>query len=210
VRGIKDITVIAWAGDGGTYDIGLQALSGAAERGDDILYICYNNEAYMNTGIQRSGATPPRAWTKTTPKGKAEMKKNMPLIVAAHGASYVATASVSHPIDLARKVEKARDMERFRYIEILIPCPTGWNFPVDKTVEVAKLAVETLVWPLFEIEGGVLKINYKPREKRPLSEYLRLQKRFAHLTDEEVALLEGMFEERWRALLELEGKRVFV
>ncbi len=208
--GRGNVRVVAWAGDGGTYDIGIQALSGAAERGDDVLYICYNNEAYMNTGIQRSGATPPKAWTKTTPTGKAEMKKNMPLIVAAHGASYVATASIGYPFDLVNKVAKARDKRGFRYIEILSTCPTGWNYPVNKTIELARLAVDTYVWPLYEVEDGKLRITMRPK-RRPLREYLAPQRRFAHLTEEDVRALERAFMDRWEALEKLEAAgRIFV
>ncbi len=203
--GEEDVHVVAWAGDGGTYDIGLQALSGAAERNEDMIYICYDNEAYMNTGIQRSGATPPKAWTKTTPTGKAEMKKNMALIVAAHGVPYVATASIGYPADFLKKLEKAKQMRGFRYIQIFAPCPTGWNFPVDKTVEIAKLAVDTYVWPLFEVEHGKLKITVKPR-RRPLKDYVSLQKRFRHLTDADIEELERAFLSRWEALERLEAQ----
>ncbi len=204
-QGKTGVTVVAWAGDGGTYDIGIQALSGAAERNEDILYICYDNEAYMNTGIQRSGATPPGAWTKTTPRGKAEMKKNMALIVASHGVPYVATASIGYPADFLKKLEKALNMRGFRYIQVFAPCPTGWNFPVDKTIEVAKLGVETYVWPLFEVERGRLRITMRPKRK-PLKEYTKLQKRFRHLTDEQIEELEKAFLARWEALEKLEAQ----
>ncbi len=205
----KDINVVVWAGDGGTVDIGIQALSGAAERGEDIIYVCYDNEAYMNTGIQRSGATPLKAWTKTTPTGKREMPKDMPMIVAAHRVPYVATASVGYPFDLANKFEKAKRIKGFRYIHIFSTCPPGWNSPVSKTAEVAKLAVDTYFWPLYEIENGKLRITVKPR-KRPLKEFLELQDRFRGLSEEEIEELEKIVMEKWNFLLHLEkSERVF-
>ncbi len=205
----KDINVVVWAGDGGTVDIGIQALSGAAERGEDIIYVCYDNEAYMNTGIQRSGATPLKAWTKTTPTGKREMPKDMPMIVAAHRVPYVATASVGYPFDLANKFEKAKRIRGFRYIHIFSTCPPGWNSPVSKTAEVAKLAVDTYFWPLYEIENGKLRITVKPR-KRPLKEFLELQDRFRGLSEEEIEELERIVMEKWNFLLHLEkSERVF-
>ncbi|MDK2383671.1 MAG: thiamine pyrophosphate-dependent enzyme [Candidatus Korarchaeota archaeon] len=205
----RDVNVVVWAGDGGTVDIGIQALSGAAERGENIIYVCYDNEAYMNTGIQRSGATPFRAWTKTTPTGKREMPKDMPMIVAAHRVPYVATASVGYPFDLANKFEKAKKIKGFRYIHIFSTCPPGWNSPVSKTAEVAKLAVDTYFWPLYEIENGKLRITVKPR-KRPLKEFLELQDRFRGLSDEEIEELEKIVMEKWNFLLHLEkSERVF-
>ncbi len=205
----RNVNVVVWAGDGGTVDIGIQALSGAAERGEDIIYVCYDNEAYMNTGIQRSGATPLMAWTKTTPTGKREMPKDMPMIVAAHRVPYVATASVGYPFDLANKFEKAKKIRGFKYIHIFSTCPPGWNSPVSKTAEVAKLAVDTYFWPLYEIENGKLRITVKPR-KRPLKEFLELQDRFRGLSDEEIEELEKIVMEKWNFLLHLEkSERVF-
>ncbi len=205
----KDINVVAWAGDGGTVDIGIQALSGAAERGENIIYVCYDNEAYMNTGIQRSGATPLKAWTKTTPMGKRKMPKDMPMIVAAHRVPYVATASVGYPFDLASKFDKAKEIEGFKYIHIFSPCPPGWNSPVSKTAEIGKLAVDTYFWPLYEVKNGKLRITVKPR-KRPLKEFLDLQDRFRGLSDKEVALLEEIVMEKWNFLLHLEkSERIF-
>ncbi len=205
----KDINVVVWAGDGGTVDIGIQALSGAAEREENILYVCYDNEAYMNTGIQRSGATPLKAWTKTTPTGKREMPKDMPMIVAAHRVPYVATASVGYPFDLANKFEKAKRIKGFKYIHIFSSCPPGWNAPVSKTAEIAKLAVDTYFWPLYEIENGKLRVTVKPR-KRPLKEFIKLQDRFRGLTDEDIEELEKIVMEKWNFLLHLEkSERVF-
>jgi len=202
-QGIEDVTVVAWAGDGGTADIGIQALSGAAERGDNILYICYDNEAYMNTGIQRSGATPYGAWTTTTPTGKLEHKKNLPMIMAAHGIPYVATASPAYPLDLYAKVKKAMKIKGTRYIHIHAPCPTGWRYPSSKTVEVGRRAVQTGMWVLFEIENGKFKLSrpsaplVEKSRRRPVEEYVRMQGRFRDLTDEDIAVLQAWVDEVW-------------
>ncbi len=214
-KGIEDITVLAWAGDGGTYDIGIQALSGAAERGDDILYICYNNQAYMNTGIQRSGATPYGARTTTTPiLGKREHQKNMPMIMVAHGISYVATATPAYPFDLVEKVRKARDIEGTRYIEILAPCPPGWRFPANKTIEVGKLAVMSCAFPLWEcfwegnrqvirLTGPSARIAKVPKLKKPVEQYLALQGRFAGMSEEDVKALQEWIDRSWEHLVKM-------
>ena len=200
--GREDVNVVAFAGDGGTADIGIQALSGAAERNEDIVYICYDNEAYMNTGIQRSGATPYGAWTTTTPvgteeAGKKESKKNMPRIMIAHEVPYVATASISHPADLLKKLEKAKDMKGFRYLHILSPCPPGWRMESVNTVTAAKLAVDTGLWTLCEYENGKFTINTKPKMS-PVEDYLKLQGRFKHMTPEEVENLKAWIEDKWK------------
>ena len=216
-RGIEDVTVISWAGDGGTYDIGIQALSGAAERGDNILYICYNNQAYMNTGIQRSGATPYGARTTTTPVlGKREPQKNMPLIMAAHGIPYVATATPAFPTDLVRKLRKAAQMEGTKYVEILCPCPPGWRFPADKTVQMSRLAVQTCAWPLWEAEweGGrqVFRLTGPsrlmaecPELKLPVEAYLAAQGRFRGMRPEEVEATQRQVDAWWEHLKRLAG-----
>jgi pyruvate ferredoxin oxidoreductase beta subunit len=203
----RDTEVIVWAGDGGTYDIGLQALSGAAERGDDILYICYNNEIYSNTGIQRSSATPYGAWTTTTVKGKKEHKKDVSELMLAHGIPYVATASVGYLKDLYEKVRRAREIEGFRYIEILSPCPPGWRFPMDKTIQVGKLAVESGMWILFEsINGefrftGVSKSIAEGRRKmKDLELYLLSQGRFSHLKAEDIEEIRKYVARKWEKL----------
>jgi len=186
----RDVTVFVFAGDGGTFDIGLQALSGAAERGDDIIYICYDNEIYGNTGAQRSGSTSKCALTTTTPGGKVTGKKDMPEIVAAHGASYVATASVGNPQDLMKKVEKARGMKGFRYIQICAPCTSGWKFPPEKTVEIARLAYQTGLYPLYEISNRgknyTLNMPTDTSKLKSVEEYVMLQGRFSTLTEEQI------------------------
>ncbi|WP_321211545.1 pyruvate synthase subunit PorB [Methanothermobacter sp. DP] len=194
-RGRSDVNVVAFAGDGGTADIGMQALSGAMERGHNIIYICYDNEAYMNTGIQRSASTPYGASTTTSPHGKESFgedrpKKNMPLIMAAHGVPYVATASISYPEDFMEKVRKARDIEGPAYIHLHQPCTTGWGFDPSKTVELGRLAVETGSWILYEIEDGDFRVTYRPVQRKPVEEYLNAQKRFRHLTEEQKAKIQ--------------------
>ena len=182
-------TVITWIGDGGTYDIGLQGLSAAAERNEDFIYFCYNNEAYGNTGMQRSGATPLHAVTTTTPSGKTEKKKNVPLLMLEHDCAYVATASVAYPQDLYRKVSKARDIKGFRYIEIHSPCGPGWKIPWSETVDMGKRAVKSGSWALWETDNGKLIINPPTLQiaqgkvmPTSLEEYLKLQGRFDIVT----------------------------
>jgi len=189
-QGKLDTTVVVFGGDGGTADIGLQALSGAMERGHNLIYICYDNEAYMNTGIQRSGATPYGASTTTSPHGKESFgedkpKKNMPMIMAAHGVPYVATASISYPEDFMKKVKKAAEVDGPAYIHLQQPCTTGWGYSPAKTIELGRLAVETGSWVLYEIEEGEFKVTYRPMQRKQVSEYLNAQKRFKHLSDQE-------------------------
>ncbi len=183
----EKINVFSVAGDGGTADIGFAGLSGVAERNDDGIYFCFDNEAYMNTGIQRSSLTPQGTWTTSTLQGKGQSKKDVPMIMVAHGVPYVATASIGFPDDLISKVEKARDMAGgFRYIHVHSPCPTGWRFPENKMVEVARLAVECGLWRLYEVENGTLRITHQPEIRRPVRDYLALQGRFRHLSEEEI------------------------
>lgn len=189
-QGKTDTNVVAFGGDGGTADIGMQALSGAMERGHNLTYICYDNEAYMNTGIQRSASTPYGASTTTSPHGKESFgedkpKKNMPLIIAAHGVPYVATASISYPEDFMKKVKKASEIDGPAYIHLNQPCTTGWGYDPSKTIELGRLAVETGSWPLYEIENGEFKLTYKPQDRKPVNEFLNAQKRFKHLSEEE-------------------------
>ena len=186
-RGLHDVKVVAQGGDGGTVDIGFGCLSGMFERNDDVLYICYDNEAYMNTGVQRSSATPPTARTATTPAlGAAPGNvfgtgKNLPEIAMAHNIPYVATASVADLHDLERKVTKAMAMQGARYIHIMVPCPLGWGSAAEDTIRIARLAVESGLFPLFEAEHGALVAATKIRRRVPVEDYLRLQRRFAHL-----------------------------
>ena len=201
----KETSIVAMAGDGGTSDIGIQALSGALERGHNLLYVCYDNEAYMNTGIQRSSATPYGASTTTSPTGKVSIgqvtwKKNMPAIAAAHDIPYVATACPSYPFDLIKKVDKGVRVAGPAYIHILSPCPTGWRFASDLTIKVGRLAVETGIFPLYEVEDGNYKLTVDPPELRPVQDYLQLQGRFRHLSEEEIRKIQGRVDKEYRRL----------
>ncbi|GAV32162.1 MAG: thiamine pyrophosphate-dependent enzyme [Anaerosomatales bacterium] len=182
----KRVKFVAFGGDGGTYDIGLQSLSGAMERGHDMVYVCYDNGAYMNTGIQRSSATPKGAWATTAQvgpaqAGKQQRRKDLTQIMAAHGIPYVAQASISHWKDLTEKAAKAFAVEGPAFINVFAPCPRGWRIPFDKTVEIAKLAVQTGFWPLYEVEDGVWRQTVKVVNRKPVEEFLRPQGRFKHL-----------------------------
>lgn len=202
--GKKGINVVAWAGDGGTFDIGFGQLSAAAERGDDIIYVCYDNEAYMNTGIQRSSATPWGAWTTTTPghNFKRERKKNIMEIMAAHRIPYAATATVAYPDDLVEKFRKAKEITGgLRFIHIFSPCPPGHKALEKDSILEARYAVESRVFPLYEVYDGVryrLTLNPPPR---PVEDYLNLQGRFKHLTAQEVEVIKKWVEEDWQRLL---------
>ena len=202
-RNLKDITVVGWAGDGGTVDIGIQALSGAAERGTNFIYVCYDNEAYGNTGMQRSGATPYGAWTTTTPSGKRERKKDMPMIMAAHRIPYVATACTSYPMDFVAKLRKAKEIQGTKYIHLLTPCPTGWRCDTSKTVELGRLAVQSGVWALYEIEAGKFKLNspsdrlIEKAKRKLVREYFALQGRFRSLKDEDMERIQKWIDEDW-------------
>ncbi len=190
----KTTKVVTLAGDGGTADIGFHAVSAAAERGDDVLYICYDNEAYMNTGVQRSSLTPYGAKTGTDPKGKMEWKKNLPLIMAAHNVTYVATASVGFPFDLMRKVEKAASLKGFRYLHLLTPCPPGWGAADNITAELGRLAVRCGIFPLFEVENGRLTLH-KMGFRLPITKYLEKQRRFEGLTKEQIDYIQKRVDE---------------
>ena len=204
--GKDDVNVVAWAGDGGTGDIGIQALSGACERGEDIIYICYDNEAYMNTGVQRSGTTPQGVLTTTTPiKGKLQAKKDVPAIIAAHGIPYVATASAAFPLDLYDKVKKATTIAGPKYIHVHTPCPPGWSFDTRYTIKVGKLAVETGLFDLYEIENGVFKLSAPSqrlvgKKRRPVSDYFATQGRFKSLDAELVQKIQEQVDAKWAAL----------
>ena len=202
LRGDTDTTVMVWAGDGGTFDIGLQALSGAAERNENFIYVCYDNEAYMNTGIQRSSATPWGAWTTTTParQPQATPKKDILAIMAAHGVPYAATASVAYPVDLLDKVRKAKAARGLRFLHILAPCPPGWKFDDADSIAMGRLAVQSRVFPLVEVEHGHRWRITAEHAGVPVSDYVRRQGRFRHLGDEDVARVQEHVDARWAAL----------
>ena len=213
--GEDDVNVVVWAGDGGTYDIGLQSLSGAVERGTNFIFVCYNNEIYSNTGVQRSGATPFGAWTTTTWTGKVEQRKDMMGIMMAHRLPYAATASPSYIEDLVRKVKKAASIKGPKYLEIHVPCAPGWRFPMERTIDVGRQAVETGSWPLMEVENGKVEFNLRSKQilegkvaRKPIEEYLQGQGRFSHLFKPErnevaLASIEEYLEDEWKRYKQL-------
>ncbi len=203
MQGKFDTTVMVWVGDGGTFDIGLQSLSGAAERNENILYVCYDNEAYMNTGIQRSSATPWGAWTTTTPAQypEATNKKDILAIMAAHNIPYAATATVAYPVDLIEKVTKAKAMRGTRFIHLLSPCPPGWKCGDDEGVELARMAVQNRVFPMLEVEGGQRWRFTMEHAGDPVEPYLRRQGRFRHLSAEQVTHIQAEIDAHWQQLV---------
>ncbi len=212
----KEIKFIAFGGDGGTYDIGLQSLSGALERGHNFVYVCYDNEAYMNTGIQRSSATPRGAWTTTTPvgeviPGKTQYRKDLTGIIAAHNIPYAAQASIWRWNDLIDKAHKAFYTKGPAFLNVLSPCHRGWRFPLEDTIKISKLAVQTNFWPLYEVENGKYKLNYKPKERLPITEWMKPQGRYKHLlTPENESIVEEIQQEvddNWEKLLVLSGEK---
>jgi len=207
--GKEGVTVLAIAGDGGTHDIGIQALSAAAERQNDFLYICYDNEGYMNTGNQRSGSTPLGAISGTTPiMGKQQNQKDIAAIMEAHGIPYVATANASYPLDLYEKVRKARMIRGTRFIHVFTPCPPGWSFPFSDTIKIGKLAVETGWVILYEVEDGIFRLTSASESiarrgnLKPLREYLKEQGRFKNITEEQINELQGWVNARWKRCLD--------
>jgi pyruvate ferredoxin oxidoreductase beta subunit len=205
----KEIKFVAFGGDGGTYDIGFQSLSGAMERGHDMLYVCYDNGGYMNTGIQRSSATPIGTDTTTSPvgsvtKGKMQQRKNLTRIMAAHGIPYVAQASPAHWRDTVVKFKKALEITGPKFINVIAPCNRGWRSSTDDAILLSRLAVDTCYWPLYEVEHGVTKINYTPKEKKPVEEFLRPQGRFKHMfapgNEWLIALLQNELDREWERL----------
>jgi pyruvate ferredoxin oxidoreductase beta subunit len=206
-RPAKEIKVVAMAGDGGTSDIGLQALSGTLERGADFLYICFDNEAYMNTGIQRSSSTPYGATTTTSPPGKAGIgqitwKKNIPAIAAAHNVPYVATACPSYPFDLMNKVKKGAAIPGPAYLHVLSVCPTGWRCAPDLTIRVGRLAVETGIFPLYEVEHDQYRLSIDLPQLKPIQDYLKLQARFRHLSPGVVGEIQNRVDKEYAKLKE--------
>ncbi len=203
---LKGIEVVGFAGDGGTADIGLQSLSGMLERRTDAIYVMYDNEAYMNTGIQRSGATPKGAWTTTTPtgggmRGKEEQKKDIFAIVMAHEPAYAATANVAFPEDFVKKAKRAAESTGPRFLHVLAPCPPGWKFDAERTIEVGRLATETNIFPLLEYREGELRLTRKPSVKTPVEMYLKAQGRFGHLNAVEVQAIQEATDRKWAKLL---------
>lgn len=208
-----DIKFVAFGGDGGTYDIGFQSLSGAMERNHKMVYVCYDNEAYMNTGIQRSSATPKGADTTTSPVGKLsygkrENRKDLTKIMASHNIPYAAQVTPAHWNDLYQKAEKAFEAGGAAFINALAPCPRGWRYDAKDTIEICRLAVDTCFWPLYEVVEGKVRVTYKPRDKKPITEFLKAQGRFKHLFQPgNEAVLEEIQKEvdhRWEELLALE------
>lgn len=210
-RGLADeVTVMAWAGDGGTADIGIQGLSGAAEREDDFIYVCYDNESYMNTGTQRSGATPKGAMTTTTPvKGKIQLKKDVVKIMEAHNLPYIATANAAYPQDLIEKFQKAKSIrgKGVRYIHIFSPCPPGWGYKTEETIEIGKLANQTGLWPLFERIDGKLQLSKPSRKymnkenRRQLTKYTQKQDRFRHIDDKTLLQWQKHIDHLWKKIV---------
>lgn len=203
IKGDTETTVLSWAGDGGTFDIGFQSLSGAVERDEDCIFVCYDNEAYMNTGVQRSSSTPYGVRTTTTPgqDWKKTRKKNIMETMAAHRIPYAASASIAFPEDMIAKFQKAREKKGgARFIHIFASCATGWGAPSDMSVKIARLAVQTNIFPLYEIENGTrYTLNY--RGDRPVDDYLQTQGRFKHLGKENVSRIQNMVDEDWNNLL---------
>lgn len=195
--------VVVLAGDGGTFDIGLQGLSAAAERNEDIIFVCYDNEAYMNTGMQRSSATPYGSKSNTTPapKVKENPKKDIMKIISAHAIPYAATATVAYPADLLAKFEKAKSIKGFRFFHLLCPCPPGWGIESDETVRFSRLAVETGVFPLYEmVNGNQISITHNPGLLRPVTDYITPQRRFSSIKEEEILQIQQTVDKNWHSL----------
>jgi pyruvate ferredoxin oxidoreductase beta subunit len=220
IPGNKEIKFVAFGGDGGTYDIGIQSLSGAMERGHNMVYVCYDNEAYMNTGIQRSSATPYGADTTTAPAGscsfgKHQYRKDLTMILAAHHIPYAAQTSIGFWSDVVKKSEKAFAVDGPAFLLVLAPCPRGWRFGNDQAIEIGKLAVDSCFWPLYEVENGVFRLTrkVKPENKVPVVQWLKMQKRFAHLfkpgCEHVLEDIQKKVDEDWKLYQEMDGKRIF-
>jgi len=210
LRGHEDTQVVVWAGDGGTCDIGFSGVSAAAERNEDLIYVLNDNEAYMNTGVQKSGATPEGAWTTTTPTTapRRGQKKDIARIMAAHGIPYVATLALgSVPMlrDFRAKVARSAEVQGFRFLHVLGPCPPGWRYPTSQSTELARLAVESRYFPLLECDHGAWRITFRPKRPRPVGEFLEAQGRFSHLSPEQVETIQSHVDERWNLLAALES-----
>ncbi len=201
----KDVTILAYIGDGATYDIGLQSLSHACELKTNFIYVCYDNQNFANTGVQQSSATPEKAFTATTPvgekmRGNPFRRKPITKIVAAHEIPYVATACISHPLDFINKLKKAQKIKGPKFIDLLSPCQPGWGFETNEAVQIGKAAVESGAWPLYEMENGKFALSYKPEKLKPVNDYLFMQKRFKHLNPEEAAQIQNAVSKEWEML----------
>jgi len=211
VRNIDKVNVVVWAGDGGTADIGLSALSSAAHRQDNMLYICYDNEGYMNTGVQESGATPYGALTANSPGGKKLFKKDMPLIMKAHNIPYIATANISYAQDFVQKLRKALTYTGFKYIHLYSPCPPGWRTPAEETIHIGRLAIETGAWALFEIENGRFQLTgpsaslISKEKRKPIENFLKIQERYKLMTDEDTRVFKDWIDDSWKKYAEMQN-----
>lgn len=195
-----DWNVLAYIGDGASYDIGFQSLSHLVERGDNVIYVVYNNQNFANTGHQMSAATPKKALTTSTPLGNPFWRKPLTKIIAAHGNVYVATASVGYPLDFMNKLKKASKMKGPKVIDLLCPCQPGWDHSSEKTIKIAKLGVDTGAWPLYEVENGKFKLNHRPEKLKPVKEYISLQRRFKHLKEKDIKEIQSWVDEEWKQL----------
>ncbi|GFN21848.1 thiamine pyrophosphate-dependent enzyme [Thermanaeromonas sp. C210] len=200
IRGIEGVKVVSWAGDAGTADIGFQALSGAAERNEDIIHVCYDNETYMNTGGQAGGTTPLSAWTPDTPAGKPTKPKDMPALMAAHRPEYLATASIAYPRDFIEKLKRAAEVKGFCYLHVLAPCHRGWGIREEETVEMARLAVECGLWILYEERQGRQRLTVVPEKRLPVREYILRQQRFRECREEDIEALQAEVDQRWQRM----------
>lgn len=199
-QGKDDVNVISYGGDGAIFDISFGKVSACAARNDNFTMFCMDNGGYMNTGIQSSTATPYGAWTTTTPRGNPRPQKNLPLIMAQHDIPYVATVSVAYLRDFLNKVKKAKEMEGFRFIHVYAQCPTGWRYSPEKSIEVARMAVKTRVWPLYEIVNGKLEMTQDPKPE-PVEKYFKMQGRFRYLTTEDFKMLQSEVDKNWDKLI---------
>jgi len=207
-KGIEDVYVVGLAGDGAAADTGFGKISACAQRNEDMFLFVYDNEAFMNTGVQQSRLTPFMAWTRTTPGGKKQEKKDIGMIIAQHHVPYVSSLSISHIPDLTRKVRKGMKIKGFKFYHSLNPCPTGWNYPSSNTVEMARLAVQTWYWPLYEIENGVFRLTVKS-DKKPIDAYFEKQRRYSHLTEKQIEEIQGIIDRKRERMLEMDGKSVW-
>lgn len=204
-----DYVLVNAGGDGNVSEIAFSKVSACAERNQNMVQVCVDNEAYMNTGIQKSGTTPLGAWTTTTPQGKGTSKKNLPMIMVQHRVPYAATLSVAYPQDFKKKFRKALDIKGYRYLHILTPCPTGWRYPASKSIEVGRLGVQSWISPLYEVDCGVLNLTVKPKPV-PVKDYFALQKRYSNLTPEDIERIQKDIDANRERLLANNGKNIWL